>query len=88
MADLQRDVAPVLRARLRELRAREAMLERLLAERGVDPARIGPTVPSGTAVDPATKPGELLERLIRSLRSPERSFGRRRPASRHPGTDR
>ena len=30
MADLQRDVVPVLRARLRELRDREALLERLL----------------------------------------------------------
>jgi hypothetical protein len=84
MADLQRDVVPVLRARLQELRDREALLERLLAERGVDAARIGPIVRPGTAVDPAPKPGEydepmlalrplpprrsLLERLLRPLR--------------------
>jgi hypothetical protein len=83
MADLQKDVVPLLRARLRELRAREQTLERRLAMRGVDTTSIGPTIPAGLAVDTTPKPGEydepmlalrplpprrsLLERLVRSL---------------------
>jgi len=83
MADLQKDVVPELRARLRALRAREQTLERRLAMRGVDAASIGPTIPAGMAVDTTLKPGEydepmlalrplpprrsLLERLVRSL---------------------
>ncbi len=58
MADLQREVAPRLRARLRELHAHEATLERKLRERGIDPDAIGPKVPEGTAIDPTPKPGE------------------------------
>jgi hypothetical protein len=83
MADLQKDVVPEVRARLRELRARERALELRLAERGIDAERIGPFVSPGTAVDTTPKPGEydermpallplpprrsLLERLLRSL---------------------
>jgi hypothetical protein len=103
MAELQRDVVPELRARLRELCAREQALELRLAERGIEPARVGPLVAPGTTVDTTPKPGEydermpallplpprrsLLERLLRSLRR-DRSSGRRRPASRRPGTGR
>lgn len=84
MADLRRDVVPQLRARLRELRAREGALERELRERGIDPDRIGPIVPPETAVDPRPRPGEgeperrtipplpprrsPLERLVDTLR--------------------
>jgi hypothetical protein len=64
MADLQRDVVPELRARLRELRAREQTLERRLAMRGVNVASIGPTVPAGMAVDTTPKPGEYDEPML------------------------
>ena len=50
MADVQRELVPRLRARLRELRAREATLERELRERGIDANSIGPKVPKGTAI--------------------------------------
>jgi hypothetical protein len=56
--EIQRDVAPTLRARLRELRTREAELERAVAMRGLDPRTIGPMVPAGEAIDPTKRPGE------------------------------
>jgi len=58
MADLQRELVPRLRARLRELRGREATLERELGEHGIDANSIGPKVPKATAIDPTPKPGE------------------------------
>lgn len=58
LADLRRDVIPVLRARLRELRTEETSLEVELRERGVDPDGIGPRVRPGTALDPSPRPGE------------------------------
>ena len=72
MADLRRELAPRFRARLRELRLREAELERELRERGVDPSPIGPHVPRGEAVDPTPKPGEGDEERQRLSRLPPR----------------
>jgi hypothetical protein len=72
LRELRREVAPRLRARLRELRAREAELERELALRGVDPTTIGPLVPPGTAIDPTPKPGEGPERRRQFPRLPPR----------------
>lgn len=62
---VRRDVAPALRARLRELRAREAELEHALAERGIDARAVGPLVPDGSAVDPTPKPGEGPAQRVR-----------------------
>jgi hypothetical protein len=72
IAELQREVVPVLRARLRELRVREAELEQALRARGVDPAPIGPRVPPGTAIDPTPKPGESGEDRLTLLPLPPR----------------
>lgn len=61
--ELRRDVVPQLRARLRELRAREQALERELHARGLEPGAIGPRVAPSEAIDPTPKPGEGAEPL-------------------------
>lgn len=77
-ADLRREVAPRLRARLRELREHERELEDRLAERGIDPDPIGPCVPEGLAIDPTPRPGEgpVARRTLPPLR-PRRRLLRR-----------
>jgi len=49
---LRMERAPELQQRLLSVRAREEMLERRLAERGVDASQIGPVVPPEEALDP------------------------------------
>jgi hypothetical protein len=81
LLQLQDEVIPSLKARLRELRTREAELERLLSARGVDAAAIGPSVRLEDAIDtrlesepkaptlgpPAPRPA-LRRRLLALLR--------------------
>ncbi len=72
MADVQVEIVPQLRGRLRELRRREATLEEKLKSKAIDAAAIGPQVPAGRAIDPTPKPGETTERSPRLLPLPQR----------------
>ena len=54
---------PVLRARLRALRAEEAQLEAAMRDRGMNPDEVGPSVPDGEAIDPSPRPGEAPRRV-------------------------
>jgi hypothetical protein len=56
--DARRHVIPALRARLRDVRAREELLVRELEEQGVPADTIGPTVPPDRAQETDLMPGE------------------------------